>query len=249
MSLDRRIAGISFIRPFWDFVFPPVCHVCDGPLDADEEWVCGGCWKRMRRIHPCDPLYCTTLERLSAIRPVSGLVAEFVFEKDGPFQTLVSQLKYEQVTGLGVELGRLLGARVLGSVPLGGYEGLLPVPLHTAKRRERGYNQSLLIAQGVSSVTGLPVLASILRRQKYTKSQTAMNAVERRHNVAGAFTIPPRFRAGVRGKSFLLVDDVITTGATVSACAEVLGNFGAAGVVACAVALAALSPATNTPQS
>ena len=178
------------------------------------------------------------LARLTSGNAIAGVVAEFWFEKEGSFQSLIHQLKYEQMTGLGIDLGKRLGLRILASLDEKGFAGLVPVPLHKAKLRERGYNQAEFISKGISSVTGLSVIPSILRRTKYTQSQTAMNPAERKANVHGAFAIRQQSLPAVRGKSYLLVDDVITTGATVAACASVLTEAGAADIIACAAALA-----------
>jgi ComF family protein len=118
----------------------------------------------------------------------------------------------------------------------GAISGLIPVPLHPAKCRERGYNQSEYICQGIHAVTGLRVITGLLKRQRYTESQTHLEIEERRKNVAGAFVLDPS--AEVSGRTFLIVDDVITTGATMSACAKTLGDHGAGIVIACSVALA-----------
>ena len=112
------------------------------------------------------------------------------------------------------------------------------MPLHPTKKRERGYNQSEFIAVGLSRISGIPVCATQLRRVRFTVSQTRLSAAERRLNVADAFEVPRRFHPAVKGKRFLLVDDVITTGATTVAAAKALVSAGTLSPVACAVALA-----------
>lgn len=148
------------------------------------------------------------------------------------------KLKYYGMTSLGLEMGRRLGESVVSQVDPRSVAGLIAVPLHRVKLRERGYNQSDFIARGVSDVTGLPVLARILERRRYTKSQTQLDAQERKENVLGAFSVSPSSISSIRERTFLIIDDVITTGATIEACAHVLVERGANGVIACAVALA-----------
>ena len=229
----------SFFRPLRDFVLPPVCLICGAPLEAGQVRICPRCWRGMRTVSPDDPLFCAMRGRLTSGGAIAGVVAEFWFEREGSLQLLIHQLKYEQMTGLGIDLGKRLGLRILSSLDEKEFAGLVPVPLHKSKLRERGYNQAEFISEGISSVTGLSVIPSILRRTRYTQSQTAMNPAERKANVHGAFAIRQQSLPAVRGKSYILVDDVITTGATVAACASVLTEAGAADIVACAAALAA----------
>jgi ComF family protein len=133
---------------------------------------------------------------------------------------------------LGVELGRELG-RMLPLFPeFDGIDLLVPVPLHAARRRERGYNQAETIATGISIAMARPVAASMLVRRRHTGSQTTLGAEARRSNMVGAFGTSGH----VDGARVLLCDDVCTTGATLNACAEALLAAGAGAVCAAAVA-------------
>ena len=233
-----RSALTTVLRPFYEFVFPAVCFCCNAPLQPDEFKVCGQCWSLMKKVLPQDHLYQDTLAKLNARGIISTLVVAFYFEQDGPLQSLIHQLKYNGMSGLGVILGKQAGMcfrSFLGNVPI---DGIIPVPLHRTKARERGYNQSECLCKGVGLETGHLVFSSIVQRRKYTRSQTALNVEERQKNVEDAFAIHPRSLADVAGKSFLLVDDVITTGATMHACAKTLIDHGAQRIIACAVALA-----------
>jgi ComF family protein len=140
------------------------------------------------------------------------------------------------MTAIGVEFGRELAPTVQDL--LGGLRvtGIVPVPLHRARLRERGYNQSEQIARGVAAVTGFPVCNRLLRRIHYTESQTTLRVEDRRRNVAGAFSLLQS--APVQGGTFLIVDDVITTGSTICECSRVLLDAGAERTFACSVALA-----------
>lgn len=191
----------------------------------------------MRPVSVEDEVYSQTLARLLERGHVSGLVSKFYIDEEGPLHSLIHQLKYNGMTSLGVALGEHL-AGVLVPEIYGHSYTLLPVPLHRSKTRERGYNQSEHICKGISNRTGLTVASSLLRRTRYTQSQTALDIEERRRNVAGAFSLHPRCRSAVAGQSFIVVDDVITTGATIDACARLLVQHGARRVLACSVALA-----------
>ena len=139
------------------------------------------------------------------------------------------------MTAIGEELGRVLGERIR-DVGRGESGVVVPLPLHRSRLRERGYNQCACIARGVAAVTGRPVDHRLVRRVRFTASQTTLGHEERRDNVRGAFAVRPH--ASVAGMTVLLVDDVVTTGATMRACASALCSAGARSVIACAVAIA-----------
>ncbi len=107
---------------------------------------------------------------------------------------------------------------------------LVPVPLHSQRLRERGYNQAALLARAVGDVLGVPALPTALVRSRQTRSQVELGAQERRENVRGAFAVPPAAVATIRGQAITLIDDVCTTGATLEACAAALRQAGARSV-------------------
>ncbi len=113
---------------------------------------------------------------------------------------------------------------------------ILPIPLHQLKKAERGYNQSFYISKGLGKETNIPIGPEIIKRRKYTQSQTKMNFLERQKNIEEAFKVKNIKK--VIGKNILLIDDVITTGATISECGKVLLNSGAKKVYAASVAIA-----------
>ncbi len=153
-------------------------------------------------------------------------------------QTIIHQLKYSGMTSLGLDLGKHLGVRVKQELAGEKITGIVPVPLHHLKRRERGYNQSEYICRGMTSVLGVPVEPKLVTRSVYTQTQTKLNSEERRQNVAGAFKVRGEALPKIKDGTFLLVDDVVTTGATMQACARALVDAGACKVIACATALA-----------
>ena len=239
MELNRvnLAARMSFLNPLYRFVFPAICVVCSTPLQEDERRVCQACWSSMKTISEGDALYDEMKARLTASANIADLISVYHFVKDGVLQSLIHQLKYEGMTTLGVELGKRLGHSISQSSHVT-VDAILPVPLHSLKKRERGYNQSEYVCKGVQMETGLPVISTLLVRSKYTQSQTHLNSEERRINVGDAFEVNASYKEFVSHRSFLIVDDVITTGATIEACADVLVSNGASSVVACSVALA-----------
>ncbi|MBI3665063.1 MAG: ComF family protein [Acidobacteria bacterium] len=154
-------------------------------------------------------------------------------EYDGVLRHLIHLLKYAGMRPLARPLAERLASLLAQAGPV---DLIVPVPLHRRRRWSRGFNQAELLAEALGRLSGLPVETSVLRRYRPTLSQTGLTREQRRQNVKGAF------RAGhpgrIAGKNVALVDDVITTGATVDACAAVLKRAGAAGVVVLAIARA-----------
>ncbi|HTR81319.1 MAG TPA: phosphoribosyltransferase family protein [Bacteroidota bacterium] len=179
-------------------------------------------------------------ERFTAEGSIDGFYSCFYFEERGVFQKLVHSLKYDAVTVFGVELGRYVGELLWDNINVEAVDAIVPIPLHRLKQRERGYNQSEFICRGISSILYKPVLPALVRRSKETVSQTHLTAEERKMNVGDAFDISLKEKQFVRGKTFVIVDDVITTGSTIQAVARVLKHTGAKRVIAASAALAKL---------
>ncbi|MBL7075628.1 ComF family protein [candidate division KSB1 bacterium] len=156
------------------------------------------------------------------------------FEFDERLQQIIHLLKYDRRRIVARELGRLLANEALVKEELASVDFIVPIPLHPRKLRERGYNQSQLVAQEFARVVGIPVGKNLVKRQRYTQTQTQLSAEERKVNVDGAFRV--MLKDKVKGKSILLVDDVLTTGATLNACARELVLNGAREVRGLAIA-------------
>ncbi len=142
------------------------------------------------------------------------------YHKEGKYRNILHALKYRKGEEIGVVMGRIMAAELSRSGFFEGVDYIVPIPLHPAKQRKRGYNQSERIAEGVSHVTGIPVDCTSVVRRKNTLSQTSKTRQQRQENMRDAFRLlqPERFK----GKHILLLDDVFTTGATIGSCAEAL---------------------------
>ncbi len=224
------------VTPFVDFIFPPFCLSCNQPLADGTQRVCDRCWASLQRVDKNHPLYRETLTKLLETGNVSDLVSEFVFEKEGTFQHIAHALKYSGYESVGRELGRRVGFRMREwnlTADL-----LIPIPLHRVKQRERGYNQAALLASGISGVTGIPVRTDFIRRRKHTQTQTQLSLEERKKNMEDAFELCPAAHGTLGGTVCVLVDDVITTGATIQACSRELMKAGALRIIAASAALA-----------
>lgn len=197
-----------------DLIFPPRCAGCGrvGSL------LCSACQAQMRAARPI-PVYAPNLRAVSAA--VFG----------GPWRHAIHALKYEGQRALAPALAAFLPPLPEGAQP----DLIVPVPLFPGREKWRGYNQSALLAEALGARLGLDVCADALRRVRDTRSQVGLSRQERQRNVSDAFTA----RADrVAGRRVLLVDDVVTTGATLSACAASLYRAGAAEVWAATLACA-----------
>jgi ComF family protein len=141
------------------------------------------------------------------------------FSKKGASQSLLHQLKYKNKPEIGVELGRLYGNILRQNGFSNNWDQITPVPLHPLKQKKRGYNQSEQFAIGLSKALDIPVVLSLIRNQ-FTETQTKKSRLQRIENVAEVFDVDSM--KDVNGKRLLLVDDVMTTGATLITCANVL---------------------------
>ena len=216
----------SWSDRLFDLFFPPRCVGCG----REGRFLCSSCVDRTPGI--ATPWCAKCGQHLAAgascqscaAYPLSleGIRSAYAYEP--PLIEAITQFKYHSVRAMGEEMGELLG-RFLTLHPLA-VDVIVPVPLHPTRRRERGYNQAELLCVALGHRLGIPLAPDALRRVRNTLPQAHMDSTEdRRLNVAGAFT--PGVES-VDGKGVLLVDDVCTTGATLSACGDALNAAGAA---------------------
>ena len=211
--------AIAPLRDLLHLFFPPLCPGCGSMLTKGEPFLCMQCTCRLPRTHfqnwPDNPVASLFWGRVR----VEQATAWCLFQKESLFRGLIHTLKYGDNPELGVALGRAFARDLEGS----GFQlcdGLVPVPLHEKKRRVRGYNQSERIAAGMASVLRMPVIFDLLERHAGQATQTRRHRYERWENVERSFSLREAKRAD--GKHLLLVDDVVTTGATLEACAQLL---------------------------
>jgi ComF family protein len=206
-----------------DLFYPRLCGGCRRNLYTGETYVCTHCLMQLpfTRYHQMTD---NPLERMFRARiPVEGVTALLFFNRGGIARQLLHRVKYYGDTHTAVALGRLLGAALRNS-HYARCGAVVPVPLHPSKLRIRGFNQSSLIAQGVHEEMGIPLLADGLQRVVATQTQTRKTREARWDNVATAFAAGAAIK-GCLG-TVLLIDDVLTTGATLEACARVLLEAG-----------------------
>jgi ComF family protein len=200
-----------------------LCDGCRDLLEAVAEPLCERCGEPLEITEP-GPVNCPACLK----HPPAFRRARSALYFSGPGESLVRTYKYSAHPYLSGPCLRLLLAGGESWYGWKGYDRVVPVPLHPRKARERGFDQSAILAAGLSRKTGVPLEKRALFRVRYTSTQTRLKRTERRENIRGAFSVPAPDR--VRGASLLLVDDVYTTGATVNECAATLMEAGAKNV-------------------
>lgn len=215
---------LQFINPwiedFFALFYPKYCYACGKNLVKNEIYVCSDCELHLSKtdFHEYSP---NPMEMLFWGRTkIEGASAYFYFKKGSGVQSIIHQLKYKGHKELGTYYGKFLGQNILTNNILSSVDALIPIPLHPKKQKKRGYNQSEAIADGIASVLEKPVLNSVLARKVFTSTQTKLGIYQRWENLSDVFEI--KNREVLKGKHLLIVDDVITTGATMEAAAMVL---------------------------
>lgn len=210
-SISNALSGL--VRLF----YPELCACCDTELKGTEKTLCLACSLQLPRTayhHITENRsYQNFIGRVPIIRATSFVY----FSKEGMVQHLMHRFKYKGRKEIGYYLGQLFADELKKCNWLDTIDGIVPVPLHKTKNYRRGFNQACLFAEGISAVSGIPVLPRAVLRNKATESQTHKTRVERIENVRAVFSLKQPEK--IKGKHLLLVDDVLTTGATLESCA------------------------------
>ncbi len=215
---------MSYIYNLWDdfisLLFPRLCYACGNHLLRNENLICTECYVVIPR----------TNYHIESENPVAQLfwgrcliekaAAFSYYNKGSRIRKLVHNLKYKGIKEIGFELGRIYALSLKSSGFTSDIDLIIPVPLHPAKKRIRGFNQSDIISEGLAAVTGLIVDTTSLIRTTVSATQTRRSRYERWTNVEGIFQV--KDTETLKGRHILLVDDVITTGSTIESCANEL---------------------------
>ena len=215
----------SFWHRLLDLLAPRLCVMCGRRLSLSEQVLCAVCNLHLPRTgfqyHADD----NVMARLFwGVIPVERAAALFYYEASSGASNILYDLKYHDKPEVGVEMGRLLANEFAETGFFDGIDVIVPIPLARKRQRQRGYNQSRCLAEGISQATGIAVNSHVVRRTCFVKSQTRLRRWERQENVEGVFEL--KDSASVSGRHILLVDDVVTTGATMTACARELLKAG-----------------------
>jgi len=210
---------MSIWHSLLDLMAPRACIMCGSRLEVHEQFVCRSCQDELPRTHYERKPYDNKMAQLFwGLMPVERAAAWFYYAPGTRTSQVIYDLKYHHQPDIGLCMGRLMSRDIKESGFFDGIDAIVPVPLAKERLRQRGYNQSLLIARGISRETGIPVAEGAVRRLHFAESQTQLDRWERLKNVEQQFQVAaPTLWAD---RHILLVDDVATTGATIIACAH-----------------------------
>ncbi len=213
-SINSALSGL--IRLF----YPELCACCDSELKGTEKTLCLSCTLQLPRTAYHHITENRSFQNFIGRLPIIRATSFVYFSKQGMVQHLMHRFKYKGRKEIGYYLGQLFAEELKKCNWLDTIEAIVPVPLHKTKNHQRGFNQAGLFAEGISAVSGIPVLHHAVYRNRATESQTHKTRAERIENVHAVFSLKQKNK--IRGKHLLLVDDVLTTGATLESCALAL---------------------------
>ena len=212
---------ISFWHRLLDLISPRLCVVCGHRLTVTEEVICARCNFHLPRTGFQHNAYENDMAKLFWGQiPIERATAFFYYEAHAETANILYELKYKDHPEIGEIFGRMFAAEIKSAGFFDEIDGIVPVPLAKKRQRQRGYNQSEEIAQGISEITGLPIYKKVVKRISFKGSQTNKGRWDRQENVERVFDLIDA--EAVSNKHLLLIDDVVTTGATCIACAKVL---------------------------
>ena len=226
---------MQILNAFFDFFIPRYCPSCKEKLKLEENCICDDCLSSIERAYS-SRLNSEYQRKFASTGIISGFTSLFVFEKDKALQLLIHSIKYNKRFLIAKYLGKLIGENLKEQIINWNADFIVPVPLHSLRKVDRGFNQSKYIAIGMGKELGINVKSNLLKRIRYTETQTNLSLMEREENISKAFQA--KHKRLIECRTFLLVDDVITTGATTKECGKVLLENGADKVYACSAAIA-----------
>lgn len=213
---------MKWISDLLDLIFPRHCLVCGNILSPEEHDLCLNCRMQMPRIEE------RRLEEMQkifyGIVPIEKVAAYIYYRKGSPYNKLMHQLKYNNRPETGERIASEAATALTKSGIFDGIDIIVPLPLSKKKMRKRGYNQSYHIAKGISQVTGIPIVTDCVIRTISNETQTHKHREERWKNTEGIFSIKNHEK--LHDKHILLIDDVLTTGATIASCAKAILECG-----------------------
>lgn len=212
---------LSWWNAFVHLLYPQLCVACDAAMPSSRrQCFCFTCRSKIELAHFHETKENDMTERLWGRLPIEAAAALYYYAKKSPVQRALHHLKYRNQPDIGKRLGRLLGSQLYNAPLFMELDCIVPVPLHPLKERKRGYNQSMAFALGLADALQIPIYANALARKQDSVSQTNKQRMERFQNVGEVFVL--NYIDHLEGKHILLVDDVLTTGATLEFCGNLL---------------------------
>ncbi|HVM86576.1 MAG TPA: phosphoribosyltransferase family protein [Puia sp.] len=207
----------NIINSFSHLFFPHTCAGCGTDLITEEQLLCIQCYSQLPftgfELYADNVVEKNFWGRL----PIDSAMSLLYFTKDSIIQNLIHQFKYKGKKEIGLYLGNMMGQKILSSDRFTNIDRLIPLPLFATKEKRRGYNQSFILCEGIAEILKIPVLKNSVIRTSATETQTHKTRIERWQNTNGQFEV--KESRLLQDKHILLVDDIVTTGATLEACA------------------------------
>ncbi len=221
ISTTGKLTMKNYISRWWhdlvNLFYPPLCHACEQPLQYGEAYICLECQLHLPQTNFTNDIKNGVTTKFEGRIPLVTGTALFYFTKISRTQQLIHHIKYKDKREAATYLGRILGEKLAQSPHYQGIDIIVPVPMHARKQHLRGYNQAELFANGLNDILHCKVENKALIKTKMTETQTRKSRLQRLQNTEDVYEVatPSVFN----GKNVLLVDDVLTTGATLEACA------------------------------
>jgi ComF family protein len=210
---------MEILKDLLQFFFPELCVACGQLLTSKEKVLCTSCFYHLPRTdfhkfsdNPVSQLFWGRVK-------IESATSWFYYFKGSAYQSLIHKLKYNGRKDIGIEMGKAFASEILSS-SISDVDFLIPVPLHPRKLSKRGYNQSEIIASGISVIFNKEVLTDVLIRTSFTDTQTRKSRFDRFINMEGKFVV--RDKSPIIHKHILLIDDIVTTGSTIESCVQAL---------------------------
>ncbi len=213
----------NILSPLAHLFYPHVCAGCGSDLVEQDNFICLQCINDLPHtnfaMHSSNAVEKIFWGRL----PITAAMSEFYFTKGTIIQNLIHEFKYKGNKDIGNYLGTIIGRSLQNSNRFQQIDAIIPLPLFADKEFKRGYNQATILCNGISEITGVAVIKNNVLRKKFTETQTKKHRTERWQNVEGSFIVTNADE--LQGKNILMVDDVVTTGATLEACGQEILNI------------------------
>ena len=234
IHINQKINLTFHLDAFVNLFYPRSCYACNRNQIDNDEMICMECLGNLPYTK-FESIKDNVTEKLFWGRiPTSFVCSIFYFEKENALQNIIHQIKYKNEKKLGLFMGNLMGLKLLALIKEHKVDFMIPMPLHPKKEKKRGYNQATLLCKGIRTISKLEYYENAIVRIQHTETQTKKSRIERWQNVEHVFNIPnPTI---IRGKNILIIDDVITTGASTEACGQALLEHGASSISICGLA-------------
>jgi ComF family protein len=234
IQLHQKINLKIYVDAFVTLFYPRSCHACYAKQIDGNEMICMECLQKLPYTN-FESIKENLTEKLFWGRISTSFACSiFYFEKENILQNIIHQIKYRNEKKLGIFMGKLIGLKINDLIKAHNIDFMIPMPIHPKKEKKRGYNQATLLCIGIKEITKLEYIENAIIKIQQTETQTKKSRIERWLNVEQVFYAPnPKM---ILGKNILIIDDVITTGASSEACGQILLEHGANSISICGLA-------------